>query len=129
MKLIKPSFEILEQGYSINDIYKHIELCGRTCYKSADKITEDSATPFVNRMINSKHFAMLEHGTVYLKIPYNMLHRITHPGLCSKYINNPYTRCSELQEYTDSLGCFNKTIMDYLLLILELLLKMVGRKI
>lgn len=115
MKLIKPSFEILEQGFSIDAIYKHIELCGRTCYKSADKITEDSATPFVNRMINSKHYAMLEHGTVYLKIPYNMLHRITHPGLCSKYINNPYTRCSELQEYTDGLGYFNQTIMDYLL--------------
>ena len=115
MKLIKPSFEILEQGFSIDAIYKHIELCGRTCYKSVDKITEDSAKPFVNRMINSKHYAMLEHGTVYLKIPYNMLHRMTHPGLCSKYINNPYTRCSELQEYVDCLGCFNQTIMDYLL--------------
>ena len=115
MKLIKPSFEILEQGFSIDAIYKHIELCGRTCYKSADKITEDSATPFVNRMINSKHYAMLEHGTVYLKIPYNMLHRMTHPGLCSKYINNSYTRCSELQEYADGLACFNRTIMNYLL--------------
>ena len=115
MKLIKPSFEILEQGFSIDAIYKHIELCGRTCYKSADKITEDSVTPFVNRMINSKHFAMLEHGTVYLKIPYNMLHRMTHPGLCSKYINNPYTRCFELQEYTDNLDVFNKNIINYLL--------------
>ena len=67
MKLIKPSFEILEQGFSLDDIYKHIELCGRTCYKSNDKITKDSAKPFVNGMINSKHFAMLEHGTIYLK--------------------------------------------------------------
>ena len=73
MKLIKPSFEILEQGFSIDAIYKHIELCGRTCYKSADKITKDSATPFVNRMINSKHYAMLEHGTVYLTVPYNFI--------------------------------------------------------
>ena len=51
MKLIKPSFEILEQGFSIDDIYKHIELCGRTCYKSADKITKDSAKPFVDEII------------------------------------------------------------------------------
>uniref|UniRef100_A0AAU8MJS5 ThyX n=1 Tax=Geladintestivirus 5 TaxID=3233137 RepID=A0AAU8MJS5_9CAUD len=115
MKLIKPSFEILEQGFSIDAIYKHIELCGRTCYKSADKITKDSATPFVNRMINSKHYAMLEHGTVYLKIPYDILHRIIHPGLCSKYINNPYTRCSKLQESIDSLGYFNQSLMTYLL--------------
>ena len=115
MKLIKPSFEILEQGFRIDDIYKHIELCGRTCYKSTDKITKDSAKPFVNRMINSKHYAMLEHGTIYLKIPYNMLHRMKHPSLCSKYINNPYTRCSELQEYVEGFDCFNQTIMDYLL--------------
>lgn len=115
MKLIKPSFEILEQGSSLNDIYMHVELCGRTCYRSTDKITKYSAIPFIHQMIKSKHYAMLEHGTVYLKIPYNMLHRMTHPGLCSKYINNPYTRCSEFQEYTDGLDCFNKTIMDYLL--------------
>ena len=115
MKLIKPSFEILEQGYSINDIYKHIELCGRTCYKSTDKITKDPAKPFFDRMIASKHYAMLEHGTVYLKIPYNMLYKMTYSGLCSKYINNPYTRCSKLQEYTDDLDCFDQPIIDYLL--------------
>lgn len=69
MRLVKPSFEILEQGSNIDDMYKHIELCGRTCYKSNDKITEDSAKPFIDRMIKSKHFAMLEHGTVCLRIP------------------------------------------------------------
>lgn len=41
--------------------------CGN-CYKSEDKITEDSAKPFVDRMITSGHGAMLEHGTVYLHI-------------------------------------------------------------
>ena len=69
MRLIKPSFEIVEQGYTINDIYKQIELSGRTCYKSEDKITETSAKEFVDRMIKSGHGAMLEHGTVYLAIP------------------------------------------------------------
>lgn len=47
-------------------MYKQIELAGRTCYKSEDKITEDSAKAFVDRMIASGHGAMLEHGTVYL---------------------------------------------------------------
>lgn len=68
MKLIKPSYEILEQSPGLKGIYKAIEVAGRTCYKSLDKITDDSAEGFVNRMIASKHYAMLEHGTVYLKI-------------------------------------------------------------
>ena len=66
MKLVKSSFEIKNQGYSLQDIYKHIEWVGRHCYKSHDKITETSAEEFVNRMIKSGHGAMLEHGTVYL---------------------------------------------------------------
>ena len=51
-------------------MYKQIELAGRTCYKSEDKITIDSAKGFVERMVKSGHGAMLEHGTVYLYIPY-----------------------------------------------------------
>lgn len=69
MRLIKPSFEIIEQQPGILGLYKQIELAGRTCYKSEDKITPDSATAFVDRMIKSGHGAMLEHGTVYLAIP------------------------------------------------------------
>lgn len=91
MKLIKPSFEILEQGSSLNDIYKHIELCGRTCYKSTDKITKDSAKPFVDRMINSKHYAMLEHGTVYLTMPMDSIIPI-EVNRWGKYIKNPYSK-------------------------------------
>ena len=49
-----------------------IEIAGRTCYKSESNITEDSAKSFVDRMIKSGHGAMLEHGTVYLKIPINI---------------------------------------------------------
>ena len=69
MRLIKPSFEIWEQSAGLEGIYKQIEHVGRVCYKSEDKITEDSAKPFVDRMINSQHYAMLEHGTVYLDVP------------------------------------------------------------
>ena len=64
MKLIKPSFEILEQ----KDLFQHIELCGRTAYKSEDKITSDSAPQFVEMLIKREHGAVLEHGTIYLKI-------------------------------------------------------------
>lgn len=70
MKIIEPKVEFLKQESGLEGIYKQIERVGRTCYKSEDKITEDSAKPFVDRMINSKHLAMLEHGTVYLKLQY-----------------------------------------------------------
>ena len=69
MRLIKPSFEIKEQELGLNGIYKQIEWAGRHCYKSLDKITENSAKEFVDRMIKSGHGAMLEHGTIYLRIP------------------------------------------------------------
>ena len=88
MKLINPSFEILEQGFGIFDILKHIELCGRTCYKSTDKITENSSESFVDRMIDSKHYAMLEHGTVYLKKRILGFDDI----LLHKYLTNKYSK-------------------------------------
>lgn len=72
MKLIDPSYKIINQkSGTLEDIYKHIELCGRTCYKSEDKITENSAEEFVQRMISYGHTAMLEHGTVYLYIKHD----------------------------------------------------------
>lgn len=67
MKLIKPSFEILEQGPGLEGIYDAIERAGRTCYKSK-RPEGQTAKDFVDRMIASQHYAMLEHGTVYLKI-------------------------------------------------------------
>lgn len=66
MKLINPSVELITQAPGLEGIYKQVERVGRVCYKSEDKITEDSAKPFVERMIKSQHLAMLEHGTVYL---------------------------------------------------------------
>lgn len=68
MKLIEPSYEIIPQAPGLEGIYKQIELAGRVCYKSEDKITENSAKDFTDRMIKSGHLAMCEHGTVYLKI-------------------------------------------------------------
>lgn len=79
MKLIKPSFEIWNQPAGLEGVYKQIERVGRVCYKSEDKITEDSAKPFVDRMIKSGHGAMLEHGTVYLKCETEVINRYIHP--------------------------------------------------
>lgn len=91
MKLIKPSYEILEQSLGLKGIYKAIEVAGRTCYKSLDKITDDSAEGFVSRMIASKHYAMLEHGTVYLLFSECCYHR-PDVEFIDKYIKNPYSK-------------------------------------
>ena len=68
MKLINSSYKILPQAPRMEGVYKQIELAGRTCYKSVRK-EGTTAKDFVDRMIKSQHYAMLEHGTVYLKIP------------------------------------------------------------
>ena len=103
MKLIKPSFLIKEQEPGLIGIYRQIEYAGRICYKSSNKITEDSAKSFVDRMIKSGHGAMLEHGTVYLKVPtgkYSFLD-VDYFDDCDdikdSFFSNPYTRihCQE----------------------------------
>lgn len=88
MKLCKPLFEIWEQSAGLEGVYKQIERVGRVCYKSEDKITEDSAKPFVDRMVKSGHGAMLEHGTVYLCI-----RRESNESLdVDRYLMNPYSK-------------------------------------
>lgn len=69
MKLIKQSFEILEQtDYSLKGIKQFIERCGRVCYKSEDKITDTSYEKFVNMLESRGHDRPLEFGTVHLKM-------------------------------------------------------------
>lgn len=91
MKLIEPSFEIITQDSGEKGMYRHIEHCGRTCYKSLDKVTDNSAWPFIGRLISSKHLAMLEHGTVYLKIDTDS-ENIDERFICDRYRHNPYSR-------------------------------------
>lgn len=104
MKLIKSSVTLIED----TDPYKMIELAGRTCYKSEDKITEDSAKEFVDRMIKLGHGAMLEHGTVYLTVPDNAARTIVINGIrvtdyiYSHYLDNKYSRLSTTEHLGDT---------------------------
>lgn len=84
MKLIKPSYQILDQPPGLDGIYQQIEMAGRTCYKSK-RPEGQTAKDFVDRMIASQHYAMLEHGTVYLDIPLNIWE------VSGKYLDNPYS--------------------------------------
>lgn len=94
MRLIKPSFLIKEQEPELIGIYRQIEYAGRICYKSSNKITEDSAKDFVDRMIKLGHGAMLEHGTVYLKIPFGKMldnGEFENEALACWFVDNPYS--------------------------------------
>lgn len=102
MKLIESSVQIIEE----KDPYKMIELAGRTCYKSEDKITENSAKEFVDRMIKLGHGAMLEHGTIYLNVPEQTytetledeFGKFNNPnnGIVDRYRKNKYSKVNSV---------------------------------
>ena len=62
-KLISTGESTLIKGKKI------AEIAGRTCYHSLDRIEEGSAEKFVDRMLSNKHYATIEHCTIYLMIP------------------------------------------------------------
>jgi len=69
MRIIKPYFEILNpQPADWPEMAKRIERAGRTCYKSEDRITEDSCGPFIRKIIERGHESVLEHESVSVRI-------------------------------------------------------------
>ena len=61
MKLIDQSVAII---YPVSKPLEVIERAGRTCYKSEDKITPDSAARFVERILKRGHESVIEHLSV-----------------------------------------------------------------
>lgn len=57
MNITLPSVQIINE----KDMFKKIELAGRVCYKSEDKITSDSAEKFFYNLLKRKHYSVLEH--------------------------------------------------------------------
>lgn len=114
MNLIPSSVEKIQQqfyGDLKKQMFKHIEFCGRTCYKSEDKITDDSCENFIKHIKNNGHLSVFEHGTVYLYMyvddkncfeepPYDCLGGLTAhfnwSDFCgymiAKYESNQYSR-------------------------------------
>nr|DAL02914.1 MAG TPA: Thymidylate synthase complementing protein [Crassvirales sp.] len=100
MKLIKSSFEILEQPTGEEGMYKQIEKVGRVCWKSENKITEDSYKKFIEMLKNKQHFSVLEHGTVYLHICND------YWSLVEKYTNNKYSKVKSVLHGTHDPNCY-----------------------
>ena len=95
MRINNPSFEIWDQEPGLDGIYRQIERVGRVCYKSEDHQTADSARPFVERMIKNEHYAMLEHGSVFLTISLegdDKLSAEEREQKANNYISNRFSR-------------------------------------
>jgi len=67
VKIIEPSFEVLTE-IDADALYKRIEAIGRTCYKSEDKITDESAPKFVEMIIKRGHLSVLEHENISVRV-------------------------------------------------------------
>lgn len=65
MKIIKPSVELL---WITSDPELQIERAGRTCYKSENKMSKESAQEFSRKMRNAGHHAMIEHAVASFRI-------------------------------------------------------------
>lgn len=118
MKIVKPNAIELKQQPGFEGMLKHIELCGRTCYKSEDRITEDSCHKFVAMLRKHAHGAMLEHGTVYLTVPNYLRLLIDREDKLSKSFdvlkNNQYTRINDvIAEDGDVRNCFSYITTNY----------------
>ncbi|MFP3982404.1 MAG: FAD-dependent thymidylate synthase [Desulfurivibrionaceae bacterium] len=77
MKVIPPSWEIME-GLDAESPAVRIERCGRLCYKSEDKITEESAPGFVRKIVKHGHNSVVEMAVVTLQIDLDLESQATH---------------------------------------------------
>lgn len=66
MKIIAPYHEIISKIYGA-EMLRNIELCGRVCYKSEDRITDGSAEKFVGMILKSGHESVLEHEKITVR--------------------------------------------------------------
>lgn len=93
----KAGHEILTRGESQSEL-QWIEQIARTCYKSEEYITEDgtSAEKLVTNLVNRKHYAMLEHASIILKMDYEL-----------------YTHIKHLASLIDELDCMTHTYLKF----------------
>ena len=66
MKIINASYSI-ETPIDGAEMLKRIEKAGRTCYKSEDRITDESAEAFVRKLIERGHESVLEHESITVR--------------------------------------------------------------
>ena len=84
MRVVKSEVEIITNDNGV-DILKRLEKIGRICYKSEDKITDDSYVNFIKGLIQRKHESVLEHQNITVKfiVDRGVSHEIVRHRLAS----------------------------------------------
>ncbi len=65
MRIVDPAYRILDE-LDRQSLVRRIEFCGRICYKSEQRIDDDSALPFVRNIVENGHNSVLEMGALSL---------------------------------------------------------------
>lgn len=84
MKIIKPSV-VINHTIPYKVMLAHVEASGRTCYKSEHKIDDDSAEPFISRLVRMGHHSVIEHTGVSVRFicDRGVTHELVRHRLCS----------------------------------------------
>lgn len=90
MKIIEPKVELWRQ----EDAKAHVARCARVCY--GKETGDDEAT--VKRLINSKHWSMFRHETVYAMIPIELWYG-NFGEILKGYKASPYISCVTVRDY------------------------------
>lgn len=113
MKLIKQSFQFVNQeGFTLRDIYKHIEYCARISYKSQDKITDTSYKKFVIMLKSRGHDRPFEFGTVHLKMSSSQFDALQMLLIKNKIYNDCWIKYNVIDTEKESI-CYITTNYRY----------------
>lgn len=113
MKLIEPSVELIKQQPGVEGMYKQVEFGARLCYRSEDKITDDSYAKMIEMLCKNGHLSPLQHGTVYL-VGKHLSHYIGEPYSIVQEFDNVFYVTTNLQvlyehDWMDDLQYFQFT--------------------
>lgn len=89
---------------------KHIEMVGRTCYKSEDMITDDSCHQFVAKMYDNGHHAMIEHFRFIVSVNQNIwedLAMLNSPYIAMTRKDGRYIVSGSARAFMDGLNTAN----------------------
>ena len=102
MKLIEPSYEIIRME-SRENILKWLESVGRTAYKSEDKITDESATTFIENIVKRGHLSVIEHASMSVRfiVDRGISHELVRHRLAS-YTQSSTRFCSYNKDKFDN---------------------------
>ncbi len=108
MKIIKASYKILSEIDRV-EILSSIEKCGRTCYKSEENITEESASRFVKAIVRGGHHSVIEHINITIRFicDRGVTHELVRHRIAS-YSQESTRYCNYSEDKFDNLLTFIK---------------------